>query len=100
MINVSNKSFRENHNTHLMIVFHQATSTHDKMKYDHNHRTTYNNITTTSNTPTPSIDKTISIARSYHDRSNFTYIIGDYNDKLSTEVISVICCENAGMTTF
>jgi hypothetical protein len=36
----------------------------------------------------------------YHDRSNFTYITGDCYDELNTEVISIMCYENSGMTTF
>jgi hypothetical protein len=38
--------------------------------------------------------------RGYHNRSNFTYIIGEYYDELNTEVIKIMCCENSGMTTF
>jgi hypothetical protein len=38
--------------------------------------------------------------RGYYNKSNFTYKIGDYDDKLNTEVISIMCCENSEITTF
>ena len=53
-----------------------------------------------SNTPTPVIDKTMNIVKGYHDRSNFTYVIGEYYVELNTEVIQIMCCENSGMTIF
>ena len=47
----------------------------------------------TSNTPTPGINETTNIVRDCHDRSNFTYVIGDYYEKLITEVRSIMCSE-------
>ena len=54
----------------------------------------------TPNTLTTVIYKTTNIVKGYHDRSIPTYIIEEHYDELSTEVTSIMCCENSGMTTF
>jgi hypothetical protein len=64
--------------------------------YEHN----YIAAAITSNTPTTGNNKTIRTVNGCHGRYNFTYIFGEYYHEFNTEVTSMLCCENRGMTAF